>query len=147
MSKLRARRRSGTTMVEFVFIALVFFMFLFGVLEYGRFVMVMQLTNNAAREGARAAVVGQSTMSTAQVQSLVTNYLAGQNVQLQGLNIQVYQIDPVTGNNIGSWTNASFGQAIAVQVNGTYHPLLPSFLFMGNSLPLQARSVMYSEAD
>jgi Flp pilus assembly protein TadG len=143
MSRLRARRRrKGTTMVEFVVIAIVFFLFLFGVLEYGRFVMVVQLMNNAAREGARAAVVGQSTMTTAQVQSLVTGYLEGQNVQLQNLNIQVYEIDPATGNNIGSWSNASFGQAIAVQVNGTYDPLLPSFLFMGNSLSLQARSVM-----
>ena len=148
MASLRAReQRNGTTMVEFAFVAVVLFMLLFGVVEYGRFVALLQLMNNAAREGARAAVVGQSTMTTAQVQSVVTNYLAGQNAELQGLNIQVYQIDPSTGNNLGSWNNASFGQAIAVQINGTYSPILPSFLFMGNSFSLQTRAVMYSEAN
>ena len=141
------RRRTATTTVEFAFISIVLFMFLFGVLEYGRLIMTLQLMNNAAREGARAAVVGQSTMTTAQVQTVVTNFLAGQSAQLSGLNIQVYQIDPSTGNNLGPWNSAGFGQAIAVQVNGTYSPILPSFLLMGSSMPLQALSVMYSEAD
>ncbi len=143
----RMQRRKATTMVEFAFIAVVFFMFLFGVLEYGRLVMTLQLMNNAAREGARAAVVGQSTLTTAQVDSIVTNYLAGQSVQLSGMTVQVYEVDPSTGNNVGTWTNAGFGQAIAVQINGTYSPTLPSFLQMVGSLPLQARAVMYSEAD
>lgn len=133
-------------MVEFAFVAIVFFLLLFGVVEYGRFVMMLQLMNDAAREGARSAVVGQSTMTTAQIQGVVKSYLAGQDVQVQGLNIQVYQIDPVTGNNLGTWSSAGFGQAIAVQVNGTYKPMLPSFLHM-TSVPLQARAVMYSEAD
>jgi Flp pilus assembly protein TadG len=147
MIQTRPGSRSATTTVEFAFVAIVFFLLVFGVIEYGRFVMVLQLMNNAAREGARSAIVNQSTMTTAQIQSEVTSYLAGQGVQLQGLNIQVYQIDPVTGNNLGAWTGAGFGQAIAVQINGTYSPILPRFLFLGASLPLQARAVMYSEAD
>jgi Flp pilus assembly protein TadG len=133
-------------MVEFAFVAILFFLFLFGVVEYGRFVMLLQVINDATREGARAAIVGQSTMTTAQIQGVVESYLSGQDVQVQGLNIQVYQIDPVTGNNLGAWSNAGFGQAIAVQVNGTYNPMLPSFLNM-SSVPIQARAVMYSEAD
>ena len=137
----------ATTMIEFAFVSIVFFMFLFGVVEYGRFAMVIQLMNNAAREGARSAVVGQTTLTTAQVQSIVTNYLAGQSVQLKNLNIQVYQIDPATGNNLGAWSSAGFGQAIAVEIDGTYNPMLPSFLFIGNSFPLRGRAVMYSEAD
>ncbi len=140
------RLRAGTTLVEFAFVAILFFLFLFGVVEYGRFVMMVQLMNDAAREGARSAVVGQSTMTTAQIQGVVESYLSGQDVQVQGLSIQVYQIDPATGNNLGAWSNAGFGQAIAVQVNGTYNPMLPSFLQM-TSVPLQARAVMYSEAD
>jgi Flp pilus assembly protein TadG len=133
--------------VEFAFVASLLFLFLFGVVEYVRLAMVLQLMNNAAREGARAAVVNQSTMSTAQIQNVVTNYLAGQGSQLNSLNIQVYWVDPSTGNNLGSWTSAGFGQAIAVQVNGNFTPLLPTFLHMGTNMPLQARAVMYSEAD
>lgn len=148
MMSVRLReRRTAAALIEFAFIAIVFFMFLFGVVEYGRLVMMIQLLNNAAREGARAAVVGQSSLTTAQVQNLVTNYLAGQNGQLQSMSIQVYQIDPSTGNNLGVWTSASFGQAIAVEIDCTYSPMLPSFLLMGNTFPLRSRAVMYSEAD
>jgi Flp pilus assembly protein TadG len=122
-------------------------MFLFGIVEYCRFIMVLQLVNNAAREGARAAVVNQSTMTTTQLQGVVMSYLAGQDVQLQSLSIQAYQVDPATGNNLGSWTSAGFGQAIAVQVQGTYKPLLPSFLFMPSGVTVQGTAIMYSEAD
>lgn len=141
------KQRTATTIVEFAFVSILLFMLLFGVVEYGRFIMDLQLLNNAAREGARAAVVGQSSQTTAQIQSVVTTYLAGQNAHIQGLNIQVYQIDPSTGSNLGVWTGASFGQAIAVQINGNFNPLLPKFLFLGNTIPLQVRAVMYSEAD
>ncbi len=140
-------RRKATTIVEFAFIAVVFFMFIFGVIEYGRFIMTLQVMNNAAREGARAAVVGQSSMTTAQIDAIVTNYLAGQTTQISGMSIQVFQIDPSTGNNIGSWNSAGFGEAIAVQINGTYSPALPNFLQMAGSMPVQVRAVMYSEAD
>lgn len=141
------RGRKAASAVEFAFVASVLFLFLFGVVEYIRLVMAIQLMNNAAREGARTAIVSQSTMTTTQIQGVVTNYLVGQSSLLQNLQIQVYQIDPTTGNNVGSWTSASFGQPIAVQVNGTFLPFLPSFLHMSSTMPLQARVVMYSEAD
>jgi Flp pilus assembly protein TadG len=134
-------------MVEFAFIAIVLFMFLFGIVEYGRFIMMLQLVNNAAREGARAAIVNQSTMSDIQLQGVVMNYLAEQDVQLQNLSVKAYQIDPATGNNLGSWSSAGFGQALAVQVQGNYKPLLPSFLFMKSGVSVQGTAVMYSEAD
>lgn len=126
--------RSGIAAVEFAVTLPLLLLLLAGV------------WNDAAREGARSAVVRQSTMTTAQIQGVVQSYPSGQDVQVQGLNIQVYQVDPVTGNNLGAWSNAGFGQAIAVQLNGTYNPMLPSLLHM-NSVPLQARAVMYSEAD
>jgi len=137
-------RRPGAATIELAFVAVVLFLFLFGVIEYGRFVMVVQLANNAAREGARAAVTGQSTLTTAQIQGVVNNYLAG---QLPGYTTQVYQIDPSTGNNLGAWTSAGFGQAIAVQVNADYTPMLPSFLHLQASFPLQALAIEYSEAN
>jgi Flp pilus assembly protein TadG len=146
-AKTLVQRRKATTVVEFACVASLLFLFLFGVVEYVRLTMVLQLMNNAAREGARAAVVNQSTLTTAQIQNVVTNYLAGESSQLNSLNVQVYWIDPSTGTNLGSWTSAGFGQAIAVQVNGNFTPLLPTFLHMGTSMSLQARAVMYSEAD
>jgi len=51
------RRRAGATTVEFAFVAILLFLMLFGILEYGRFLFVYHLTANAARDAARFAVV------------------------------------------------------------------------------------------
>ena len=53
----RAARRRGMTIVESALVLSVFLMLLFGLFEYCRFLMVLHLTNNAARDGARYAVV------------------------------------------------------------------------------------------
>jgi hypothetical protein len=45
------------------------------------------------------------------------------------------------------YTNAGFNQTIAVVVTGTYTPILPTFLFMGNTIPVSAQAIMYSEAN
>lgn len=54
----RGRRRSaGQAMVEFALIAPLFFFLLFSIIEFGRAVYYIQMLNNAAREGARYAIV------------------------------------------------------------------------------------------
>lgn len=57
---LRRRRRAnrrGMTIVEATLVLTVFLMLLFGVFEYTRLLMVLHITHNAARDGARYAVV------------------------------------------------------------------------------------------
>lgn len=53
----RSRRRRGLTIVESALVMSVFLLLLFGMFEYCRFLMVLHVSNNAAREGARYAVV------------------------------------------------------------------------------------------
>jgi Flp pilus assembly protein TadG len=53
----RNRRRGAATTVEFAFVAIMLFLMLFGILEYGRFLFVYHLTTNACRDGARFACV------------------------------------------------------------------------------------------
>ena len=53
----RVTRRRGMTVVESALVLGVFMMLLFGLFEYCRFLMVLHITNNAARDGARYAVV------------------------------------------------------------------------------------------
>jgi hypothetical protein len=62
---LRPRGRSrGQTLVEFALIAPLFFFLLFSIIEFGRAVYYIQMLNNAAREGARFAIVhGHKSMS------------------------------------------------------------------------------------
>ena len=53
----RHRRSRGQAMVEFALIAPLFFFLLFSIIEFGRAVYYIQMLNNAAREGARYAIV------------------------------------------------------------------------------------------
>jgi Flp pilus assembly protein TadG len=117
-----------------------------GVCEYGRIIMLKQLMDNAARGGARYAVVSTSTASgvtTAQIQSYVTNLLANQSYN--GLNVQVYQADPNTGANVEAWNAAPFGFDIAVQVDLNFVPAVT--LVFPAPVHLTAKSIMRSEAN
>jgi Flp pilus assembly protein TadG len=53
----RPARRRGATIVELALLLSLFLMFLFGIFEYCRFLLVLQTATNAARDGARYAVV------------------------------------------------------------------------------------------
>src|SRR5262245_55987247 len=55
-----SRRRGGATTVEFAFVAILLFVMLFAIFEYGRFLFVYHLTANSARDAARFAVVHTS---------------------------------------------------------------------------------------
>src|SRR5437660_11704767 len=75
------RRRSanrGAAAVEFALVAPVFFILVFGLIEYGRLVMVQQVLTNAAREGCRVAIL--TTATTTSVTSTVTNYLTSAGI-------------------------------------------------------------------
>ncbi len=50
-------RRRGQALVEFALVAPFFFLLLFSLIEFGRAVYYIQVLNNAAREGARYAIV------------------------------------------------------------------------------------------
>ena len=53
--------RSGAAVVEMAMILPVFCMLVLGIVEFGRGFMVCQLLNDAAREGARSAILAGST--------------------------------------------------------------------------------------
>jgi Flp pilus assembly protein TadG len=50
-------RTRGQALTEFAFVAPIFFLLLFAMLDFGRYVYYVQVLNNAAREGARYAIV------------------------------------------------------------------------------------------
>ena len=151
-------RRSATTMVEFAFIAIILFTVLFGIFEYARFVFLLQVTDAAAREGARfaSAHTGDGT-TTQQVIDQVNYYMSGRNSELAGYTVTVTCVDPTTGNQIAipnttptqyvAWNNAAFGQVIAVKITGTYSPILPGLLLTSGSIPITRTVVMNSEAN
>src|SRR5688572_16558794 len=72
------KNRRGAAVVEFAIVAPIFFLLIFGMIEFGRVVMVQQLLTNASREGARLGVLNDSTST--QVKDKVVSYLAATNI-------------------------------------------------------------------
>jgi Flp pilus assembly protein TadG len=137
-------RRRGAALVEAALVMNVFLLFIFAIMEFGHFVMVKQLMDNAARDGARMASTGTLTVSTAQIQALVTQELVNQGPS--NLSIQVFQANPTTGANIGAWTNAGLGKAVAVKITGNYQPMLSMASLLPVPIPITSEAMVYSES-
>ena len=69
------RHRLGTALVEMALVLPIFFMVVLGIVEFGRAMMVGQMVTNAAREGARLAVIDGNTNADvkAHINSFLTN--------------------------------------------------------------------------
>lgn len=222
----RRRPRRGAALVETAFVLVAFLMLLFGVFEYCRMIFTRQLLANAAREGARYAVVNTTSATLdADTRAFVQQKMAGFEGKVQNFSVQIYHGDAsgnkvygydaagnsaygyqtdgtgkyltdasngkyyisadttgnyvlngatkvyvnlnattgeVSGVNASAWnsftsgkqiqgvdpaTNAAFGQYIVVQVDCDYQPILPSFLRLGNTIHMQVKGLMYSEAN
>src|SRR3954447_25684611 len=115
----KPRSRKGSAIVEAALVLPIVLLFLFGVMDYCRLIFVIQVCENAAREGARYAVARTGDGTTAaDVQNYVKAALAGQGSALTGLTIDVMDVNPSTGVMVAgsSWNDAPFGGAIMVRV-------------------------------
>jgi Flp pilus assembly protein TadG len=130
--KLR-KQRKGAAAVEFALVAPVFVLLVFGMIEYGRMVMVQQVITNASREGARRAVLDGVT--SADVTNTVTTYLT--NGAVSGATVTLNPTNPAS---------ASSGSPVTVTVSVPYTAVswLPSPFFLG-SATLTSTSTMRRE--
>jgi Flp pilus assembly protein TadG len=172
-------RRRGATVAETALVLAVFCMLMFGAFEYCRWLYVLHITNNAARDAARYAVVNVDKPTNfdtvdyngyTNITSYATARMGGTDKQLNGYRVAVFAVDPVgqtlsppvvrpkslnpptypdpfaaTDPNKVPWNQSVFTQDIAVTIDGTYTPLLPTFLLMPSSLRVTITSVAGSE--
>jgi Flp pilus assembly protein TadG len=117
-----ARRRRGSAVVEFAVVAPVFFLFIFGMIEYGRMVMVQQILTNAAREGARVGILDNSTQGD--VTTAVDRYLTAANIN--GSTTTIAPNPP---------SSATAGNPVSVTVSVGFNQVswLPSPFFLGGT--------------
>jgi Flp pilus assembly protein TadG len=78
-------------MTEFILIFPMLALMIVGMLELGRAVMVQQILTNAAREGARRAVVKEATNDA--VTTLVNNYLVQTSLGADTRQVQILDRD------------------------------------------------------
>jgi len=146
---MHRRRRHGAVIVEAAMVLPILMLLMFGIFEYGRFMLIRNVIDHAAREGARHAVVrvaGNQTQ-TEEIIDFVEQKLVGMEIQLEDLTIEVYKADPGNGSNIGAWQDAAFGETIAVRISGNYRPITAAILLMPTTIPTETRCIMKSEAN
>jgi len=120
--------------VEFAIVAPVFLLMIFGLIEFGRLVMVQQVITNASREGARSGVLDGAT--TSDVQSVVDSYL--DTAAISGATITVTPSPP---------SSAGFGQPVSVAVSVPFNDVswMPSPFFLKDAT-LRSTTVMRRES-
>ncbi len=74
MKSFRKRRRNAAAAVELAVVLPIFFLIIFGIVEFGRAMMAQQILINTAREGARACAV--SSITAADVERVCKDYAA-----------------------------------------------------------------------
>ncbi len=151
LARRKRIRRRGTTVVEGALLLPLVLLFLMGILEYGRYIMTVQVLTNAAREGAHYALSHTEPVtlegttygnSTSDVVAAVERASGGQS--LTNEVIQIYKSD-VYGNSQGQWTDAGIGDSICVEISGTYVFLIPQLLHLPSSMAVNTKAVMRSE--
>jgi Flp pilus assembly protein TadG len=147
-----SRKRRGATAVEFAVVAPILFLLVFGVIEFGRYVMLQQIAVTSTREGSRKAALG-STTSNAQVETVVRNYLAAGGVQSSvamdpaKVNVAVspaFNFDPT---NPGSPGPPAPGTPIEVSVQMSFGELswLPGDFFGLSNVNVTSSTTMERE--
>lgn len=89
--RLRCRAkggRTGATAVETALVLTPLLMCTLGVFEYGRFLMHLNMLNNAVREGCRYAIVNNTSASiTTTTKTVITNYLGNESRNFASLSV------------------------------------------------------------
>jgi len=151
--RLCRKKRLGAAAVEFAVVAPIFFLMIFGMIEFGRMIMVQQLLTNASREGARLAVLDGSTM--ADVRTSVKNYL--ESVTVSGvtdddIDIEAVRIDAASGAETicADLASAGYGGRVTVsitipfdQVSWLSSPMIMDMI--DENMELSASTVMRRE--
>ena len=134
LCRLFRRERRGAAVVEFALVVPVFVALLFGMIEFGRMVMVQQVLTNASREGARQAVLDGTT--PADITSTVNSYLLSAGIS--GATITMNPNPPSGAAN-------GVPVTITVSIPFTQVSWLSTPMYL-NGQTLQAATVMRREA-
>lgn len=122
---MRSGPRQGVAAVEFAVIAPLVFLLVFGMIEFGRAIMVHELLNNSARNGARLGVI--QGRSNSDVDAVIKDTLAKNNINAPLISIQVNGVEKdvsaaETGDNI----------TVTVSVQASEISWLPVDFFLGS---------------
>lgn len=116
MKSTHHRRRRGAAIVELALVLPVFFAVIFGIIEFGRAMMVSQMVTNSAREGVRLAIVDGT--SNSEVETTIREFLEGAaGVAPENVTIAI-EVSPAPGNTdpLNQLLNAAPRDLVTVRV-------------------------------
>ncbi|MCA9265314.1 MAG: pilus assembly protein [Planctomycetales bacterium] len=134
--RLRRKKseRRGAAAVEFAIVAPIMFLLVMGMFELGRAMSIQQVLTNAAREGAREAILIGSTEDS--VSEVVTNYTEAASITLpEGQPAISPSLDTIEA-----------GDTVTVSVRADFSPLsIFGGNWLGDRYTLSASSSMRKE--
>jgi len=160
------QKRSGAAAVEFAFVFLPVFVIFFSFIEHGRYFMVLDLMQNAAREGARyAAVISNSgevddantvtdtAIKKQKIIDWVDYWMLNQDLNLTDYTVKLYAsslegVAGVTGEDSpDSWRNLSYGDMLTVKITGGHKVILPILTMLPATMNMDVRAVSVAEGN
>lgn len=112
----------GTALLEFGLVVVVFFLFVFGVMDFGRAVYTYHFVSNAACQATRYAIVRGSSSTDPVTAADIESYV--KSITPEG-------IDPNNLTITTTWSpNDAPGSNVKVQVSDNFHfmnPLVPKY--------------------
>jgi len=150
----RAQEERGQALVEFALVAMVFFLLVFGIIDFARFFHSWVTVQHAAREGARYGVTGRSDCDIASDDRLAcieyvakesTNGLAGApdnvTVSVRSWDYPGYA-DPPTGDSAGEQCDAF---EVGVEYDFKFAAPIIANVLGAIEIPIQGRERMVNE--
>jgi Flp pilus assembly protein TadG len=150
----RFRRSRGQSLAEFALVAPLFFLTIFGIVDFSRMVQTYVTMQHSAREGARYGVTGRTDCNaTTPTRLTCIDYVThsqANNLANQSTTMTV---------SVTSWpflSNATFGTPVAgsagvqcdaleVKVQYDYHPMTPIINKIIGTVPLHATERLVNE--
>ena len=142
---IRSRGIRGQALVEFALVIPIFLLVMIALFDLGRAVFAYNTLTNAAREGARMAIVNQDVptiVSRAKSQTAI--------VELDDPSVSVHFYQTATDGTADLSTPCSpiaVGCLAIVSFEATYHPITPiiSNILFGSGVTFSAKSVLSVE--
>lgn len=146
MSGVGRRREGGQSLVEFALVFPLFLLIIFGIVDAGRLIYTYNTVSSAARDGARVAIVNQSTSGTdtcdttsATAWSIGCAIESGIGLDLQSSDIVVEYRNPT---DTAACATPIIGCIASVAVTGTYRPLTPVIGQLIGDVPVTSTTKM-----
>lgn len=145
--RLHPRRQPdrGQALVEFALVFPIFLLIVFGIVDAGRLIFAYNALSNAAREGARVAVVNQAATGTNTCNTDSTAFAVGCAISaapVLGLTPADVTVTYRNSADSGGCSPVSIGCIAVVTTSGQFRALTPGISLLIPSLTLTSTTKM-----